>query len=114
MCQKYNGYENYETWCISLWIDNEQGSQEYWSEQAQEIYDNAKADQYSSKMDAACYTLSKELKSWAEENNPIKGSGMYSDLLQSAIDNANYYEIASNMLEEVDKEADSESIEEGL
>jgi hypothetical protein len=30
----YNGWTNYETWAVSLWLDNEQPSYLYWREQA--------------------------------------------------------------------------------
>lgn len=29
----YNGWSNYETWNVKLWIDNEEGSYDYWREQ---------------------------------------------------------------------------------
>ena len=30
----YQGWTNYETWAVNLWLGNEQGSHEYWQEQA--------------------------------------------------------------------------------
>lgn len=33
----YNGYSNWETWNVKLWIDNEQGSYDYWHELGQDI-----------------------------------------------------------------------------
>ena len=29
MSERYNGWTNYETWLVNLWMDNEQGSQEF-------------------------------------------------------------------------------------
>ena len=26
MCKKYNGWSNYETWAVNLWLDNDQYS----------------------------------------------------------------------------------------
>jgi hypothetical protein len=33
---KYNGWNTYETWAVKLWLDNEEGSYRYWTEQARE------------------------------------------------------------------------------
>lgn len=30
----YNGWTNYETWCVSLWLDNDSGSYDHWRERA--------------------------------------------------------------------------------
>ena len=38
--KRYNGWTNYETWAVNLWIDNDQGSYTYWREQACSHYDN--------------------------------------------------------------------------
>jgi len=40
--KEYNGWTNYETWLVKLWIDNEQGSQDYWIERAEQ---NVKDDE---------------------------------------------------------------------
>ena len=35
----YNGWTNYETWAVALWIGNEPGSYEYWEhDQAEDCY----------------------------------------------------------------------------
>lgn len=39
--KRYNGWVNYETWLVNLWIDNDQGEHEYWQEQTEaEIKDS--------------------------------------------------------------------------
>ena len=42
---KYNGWTNYETWAVKLWIDNEQGTQLAWQDAAREAWDTAE-DKY--------------------------------------------------------------------
>ncbi len=39
----YNGWKNYETWSVKLWIDNDQGSEQYWNEVAQEVWEESAA-----------------------------------------------------------------------
>jgi hypothetical protein len=34
--KKYNGWTNYETWNVALWLDNEQSSERHWRGAAQE------------------------------------------------------------------------------
>ena len=42
--KEYNGWTNYETWLVNLWMDNCEGSQAYWSEIAQESIDEYNED----------------------------------------------------------------------
>ena len=37
MCDKYNGYANYQTWNVGLWIDNDQGTYNLVMEEAGEF-----------------------------------------------------------------------------
>ena len=37
----YNGWTNYETWLVNLWMSNDEGSYNYWNERAAEIIKGA-------------------------------------------------------------------------
>lgn len=100
----YQGWTNYPTWCIHLWIANEEGSYNYWREQAQDAYDNG-ADCYGcTKMVGAKHALADQLKdewSWAQEE--LSGiHGFWSDLMSWALSEVNWTEVAEALLEEVE------------
>lgn len=104
--QTYNGWTNYETWNVKLWIDNEEGDYRFWKERAEETYATAKEDQTFSQLERAALTLADELKDQFEENTPTV-TGCYADLLNAALSEVNWYEIAKSLLEDyqVDKES---------
>src|SRR5689334_9547230 len=84
----YNGWSNYETWCVNLWIDNEEGSQSFWRERAQDACQNATADyNWETDKQAAIRQLADELKDQIENdaNDLVGNAGMFTDLLNSAI-----------------------------
>lgn len=78
--KEYNGYHNYETWNVSLWIDNDQGMQSYLIQLAEEATD--------------INELSNTIKDWILEEQPDLGCSMWSDLLSAAISEVDWYEIA--------------------
>jgi len=86
---KYNGWSNYETWAAKLWIDNDQGSQEYWSETAR-MCDNV-------------HDLTFKLEQHHWERMPDLPNGIYWDLLLSSLRVVDWYEIAL-ALKEAEKE----------
>ncbi len=101
--KKYNGWSNYETWVVNLWIDNEESSQSHWRDMAAEAYANALPGSYDweTRYEQAVHVLSLWLKSAHEENNPTQGSDVYADLLNSAMCEVNWYEIAEHMIDDV-------------
>ena len=93
----YNGWTNYETWLVALWIDNDPGTYERRREMATEAYEANECDR-----DAASRDLAEELKVWVEEElAPTPEPGLLSDLVGAALGEVNWDEIASNYIEEV-------------
>ena len=64
--KKYNGWTNYETWCVNLWIGAD--SSNYWNETALEIYNESEADTTFSRVERAALDLADRLKSEIEES----------------------------------------------
>lgn len=97
--KEYNGWTNYETWAVALWLDNEEGSQRYWQERAEEQIRDASGDR-----DEAKSRLADELKDQHEEANPVPGGTVFSDLMSAALSKVDWYEIAGHYVDEVEIE----------
>ena len=99
----YNGWTNYETWVTKLWIDNDQGSQEYWQERAEEAAQRA-IDEHDGEMvakDEATETRARLLESEHDESVP-ETVGVYADLLRHALGMVDWREIARSMLDDLE------------
>ncbi len=106
----YNGWTNYETWNVALWIGNEESSHHYWQERAQEAWDGAKADRTFTRQERAVLDLMNVLKEDFEEmaqnvmEDARQSATMWADLLGAALSEVNWHEIASHMIDNVNKE----------
>ena len=89
--KEYNGWYNWETWCVNLWMDNDQGSHEMWREVARESIDADEGTNW--------FYFEERLKEYLDylqedmQNNGI-ASGLAYDLLGGAISEVNTREIA--------------------
>lgn len=103
--QEYNGWTNYETWCVNLWLGNDQGSDEYWRERAQTAWDESETETSFTRAERATLTLSDSLKDEIEQgaSERISDASLYSDLLSAAISEVNWYEIAEHFISDVDQ-----------
>jgi hypothetical protein len=110
---EYNGWHNYETWLCKLWMDNSEGDQAYWSERAQEIYDQAEPDSNFTKDEQAALDLSEALKEqFEEQQTELTGvTGFWADLLSAAMSEINWHEIAEHLIEDDVEKVEPEEIE---
>lgn len=95
----HNGWRNYETWAVNLWLDNEEGTYNYWRERAREAYAAASADSIWTREQRARYTLADTLKAEIEESLPDLGASMAADLLGAALSEVHWDEIAEHMID---------------
>jgi hypothetical protein len=98
----YNGYKNYPTWNVNLWIDNDQGEQQYWEERAAETWENATPRyDWETKESVAVSDLADELKDYHEERATelVGNAGMFTDILGWALAVVDWREIAELMID---------------
>jgi hypothetical protein len=89
----FNGWKNRETWVVALWIDNTEADQTYWRERAREERDG------HFYKEGAIALLAEDLRDTIGENSPISENNIYSDLLNGALENVDWREIAAHLIE---------------
>src|SRR5689334_4441180 len=105
---KYNGYTNYQTWLVALWIDNDEYlCNDLMPEMALEAYKEASDSNSNGRNKDATYILAKRLESWCDdelEAMNMPSAGMFTDLLNSAIGLVDWEDIAENHIEAISTE----------
>ena len=113
--REYNGWTNYETWLVSLWIGNEQGIYESMIEMALEVNTEAEAGEYEwqTRPQQALYSLEDRLKDTVEELFDFPTEGFAADLIGGALSEVDWRSIAEHTLEEHTAwpEAEAEDVE---
>lgn len=102
MGDRYNGWTNYETWNVALWIDNEEGSYLESRNMARDAVTEWTEDGGREPEGV----LADALREWIEDQNPLNdaSASTFTDLLNAALSEVNWYEIAENYCTEVREE----------
>jgi hypothetical protein len=117
--KRYNGYANYETWCVTLWLENDQGSVEYWRDEARRHRKEApRCEQVQEGLwtaqQAERFRLADQLKESFEDFHPFRGEHLakpkdpdvYSELLDAALSEVDWHEVAEAFLDGLEPEDD--------
>jgi hypothetical protein len=108
----YQGWTNYVTWAVALWMDNDAGNYEYWRDRINEIkeegdYGGRGSNEFMTELtddEKLLPALADEMKDMhemlAEEANL---QGVLSDLLNGALSEVDWRSIAENTLSSYSK-----------
>ncbi|MBL8812269.1 MAG: hypothetical protein JNM43_19040 [Planctomycetaceae bacterium] len=102
----FNGWANYETWATALWLDNERSGYEQCRREAAECWKLAESPLASvgfecSQLEAAQILLAGRLADSIDHHNPIEAPCLFADLLNAALGEVNWLEIAQHYLAEL-------------
>lgn len=109
----YQGWKNYETWAVALWIDNDQGTQEYWQDRVAEIEEEFSGRENNDRRDVV-WAVADALKDWHEEmafESPNNGGlgfddkGVFTDLLRAAMGEVDWKEVAESLIQTASENA---------
>jgi hypothetical protein len=94
--ETYNGWSNYPTWCVNLWLSNDEGLYN-------ETLDKAR---FASRQADPTNGLAYSLKFWiTDELLPDLGASFAADLLGYAVGSVDWREIADAWLEDIEDNA---------
>lgn len=99
MADTYNGYPNYPTWNVMLWINNTYGLEDELAELVREHRDNPYA---------AGNMVRDYLEQYQEDMELISQTGMEADLFQWAWGMVDWYNIGENILDGLEPEDDED------
>jgi len=90
--KKYNGYNNYETWLVALWIDNDQGYQEDINSMSEQCTVDDINDLATS--------IKEYVEMMPDVSKAIENGGMVADLVNSTLSDVDWYELSEMYIKE--------------
>jgi hypothetical protein len=102
----YNGWSNYETWAVSMYLDgNYTGSDTYEQaiETVRDALERSTFNVLSGQMNDR-YEVSQALKDWVRGENENEDASLAADLLGAAFDAVNWYELADAWIQNLSEQ----------
>jgi hypothetical protein len=105
--KEYNGWHNYETWTVKLWLDNDEGTYNYMRELSAEVLadhtdEDGAVDANGSRSEFAGWLKDYHDEQLEELNIP---ASVFRDLMNAALSEVNWHQIAGAYLEEATEAA---------
>ena len=104
MSDGYNGWSNYETWLVNLWMTNDKATNDYFADVARDALADSmdKRERLALPADKASAVSAIEdcIREWVEdqiESAESGQAGLVSDLLGAAVANVDFRELATNL-----------------
>lgn len=97
--ERYQGYTNHETWAVALWIDNDAGLYEERRCIVRDNLDDLRIKFPDCGPDESV-ALADALKDWVTEMAPDLGATLWSDLINAALSEVNWLELAEMWIAE--------------
>lgn len=104
----YNGWTNYQTWVVNLWLTNDSASVDRLNEMAYDCLTQASGDIVN-----ATYQLAKCIEDDHDEFMP-ETTGVYADLLGHALRCVDWREIARHVINDIYQEWSEDNPEDEL
>ena len=98
----YNGWTNYPTWLVNLWLTNETSTYSYWLERTSDLFKQSQPTAYLTCQEKALTDLSRELEDTYAETiaDTVGVTGFMTDLLTWSLDQVDWRSIAEHLADD--------------
>lgn len=99
---KYQGWANYQTWNVKLWLDNEQGTYN-------DMYSYVESTKSVQQLSEWIEDYVQELR-YSTYGDAANAASMFTDILNNALANVNWREIAQSYIDDYKYEAEHQKL----